>query len=191
MPARKLPKTLASEEVEALLAVPNMRAPTGVRNRAMLVLMHRAGLRVGEVCGLELRDWRRRDRQIELRADVAKGGREAVVYLDAEAAAALEAWRAIRPRVGSRAPLFTTLRGGGVSTDYVRRMTKRYARRAGIDRRVHPHMLRHSFATSLLREGFNIAEVQRLMRHADLRTTATYLEVIDVDLERKIRARHR
>jgi integrase/recombinase XerD len=188
MAARRLPKTLTPEEVEALLAVPNLRAPTGVRNRAMLVLMHRTGLRVAEVCGVQLRDWRRRDHQVELRADVAKGGREAVVYLDVEARSALEMWRAIRPRRAAR--LFTTLAGGPVSTDYVRQMVKRYARRAGIERRVHPHMLRHTFATELLRSGeFNVREVQRLMRHADIRTTAVYLEVFDADLQRKIQAR--
>src|ERR687884_627996 len=107
MAARKLPKTLTRDEVDALLAVPNMRYPTGVRNRAMIVLMYRTGLRVAEVCGVALRDWRRRDRQLELRAKVPKGDKEAVVYGDDQATAALEAWVARRPPAGAAGPLFT------------------------------------------------------------------------------------
>jgi site-specific recombinase XerD len=101
-------------------------------------------------------------------------------------------WRWVdghRPRGRHVRHLFTTLPGGPVGTRYVRAMIARYAGRAGIERRVHPHLLRHTFATQLLREGFNIREVQRLMRHADLRTSAIYLEIYDEELERKIRGR--
>ena len=85
--------------------------------------------------------------------------------------------------------LFTTLKGGPVSRHYVWEMVSRYARRAGIERPVWPHLLRHTYACDLLGEGFTIAEVQRLMRHADLRTTAIYLHVRDEDLAAKVRRR--
>lgn len=188
---RKLPKTLSSEEVAALMAVPNLSAPTGLRNRCMLELMHRCGLRVSEVCGLYLRDVRWKDGQIHLRPEIAKGGREAFVYLDPPAEELLRRWRDERRRHAAGAPhLFTTLKGGPVSRFYCWQMIRRYARRAGLeDRKVHPHTLRHTYATELLREGFNIREVQQLLRHADIRTTVLYTHVVDVELQAKVRAR--
>jgi integrase/recombinase XerD len=187
---RRLPQVMSREEVEALLRVPNMRAPTGIRNRAMLELMYRCGLRVGELCGLHLRDVDWAAGQLHLRASITKGGREAYAYLEAQSEAVLQTWVAVRREYAARKPhLFTTLQGGPVTTDYLRKMFKRYARRAGIERRVHPHMLRHTYATELLREGFNLIEVQHLLRHSDVRTTSVYLHIFDTDLHRKIRSR--
>lgn len=190
MAARELPKTLTAEEVVALMRVPNLSAPTGLRNRAMLEVMHRCGLRVSEACGLHLRDVQWTQGKIHVRAEVAKGGREAVVYLDAATQALLERWKERRRSYAAGKPhLFTTLHGGPVSRFYCWQMMQRYARRAGIDRPLGPHMLRHTFATDLLGEGFNVREVQALLRHADLRTTAVYLHVQDAELQRKIRER--
>lgn len=191
MDARKLPKTLSSEEVEALMAAPNLAAPTGLRNRCMLALMHRSGLRVSEVCGLHLRDVRWREGQIHLRPEIAKGKREGFAYLDPQTEELLRRWKEVRRRYAAGKPhLFTTLQGGPVSRFYCWQMMRRYARRAGLDEhRVHPHVLRHTYATELLREGFNVREVQQLLRHADIRTTVLYTHVIDVELQAKIRAR--
>lgn len=191
MARRDLPKTLTAEEVEALMARPNLAAPTGLRDRAMLELMYRNGLRVSEVCGLHLRDWRVRDRQLHLRPEVAKGGREAFLPLDLIAEGFLERWKAVRRRYAAGKPqLFTTLAGHPVDRRDVWAMVARRARRAGISH-AHPHMLRHTFATELLRDGFSIREVQKLMRHADIRTTAIYLEVRDEELAEKVRRRQR
>jgi len=191
MAGRKLPKTLSAEEVEALMRVPNLAAPTGLRNRCMLALMHRCGLRVSEVCGLHLRDVRWRDGQLRLRPEIAKGGREAVAYLDPPTEELLRRWVEVRREYAAGKPhLFTTLKGGAVTRFYCWQMIRRYARRAGLEElRVHPHVLRHTYATELLREGFNVREVQALLRHADIRTTTIYLHVIDVELQAKIRAR--
>lgn len=181
---------LSTEEVEALLKMPNQSAPTGLRNLCMLTLMLRCGLRVSEACQLHLRDVRWRDGQIHLRPEIAKGGREAVVYLDPHTEELLRRWKETRRHYAAGKPhLFTTLKGGPVSRQYCWQMVGRYGRRAGLERRVHPHMLRHTFACQLLAEGFNIREVQQLLRHADLRTTAQYLHVIDVELAAKIRSR--
>lgn len=186
-----LPKTLTTDEAAALLRVPNRRAPTGLRNLAMLTVMYRAGLRVSEACGLHLRDVRWQDGQLHLRSEVAKGGREAYVYLDQPTLDVLERWVAVRREYAAGKPhLFTTLGGGPVSRHYVWEMVRRYARRAGLEHlQVHPHTLRHSYATELLREGFNIVEVQHLLRHADIRTTVIYTHITDVELQRKVRER--
>jgi integrase/recombinase XerD len=190
MARRELPKILTASEVEALMARPNLKAPTGLRNRAVLMLMHRCGLRVSEVCGLHLRDVDWREGSLRLRPEVAKGGREAVVHLDPPTLAMLERWKEVRRRYAARRPhLFTTLAGGPLDRRYVWEMTSRYARRAGIDHPVWPHALRHTYATELLREGFDLREVQTLLRHVDIRTTVLYTHVSQVELAAKIRRR--
>lgn len=197
MAARPLPKTFSREELDALLDVPNLAAPTGLRNRALLELAVRTGLRASELCGLHLRDIRWAEHKILVRGEIAKGGREAVVYLDERTEAWLERWTIERARVlkarGAKASacphLFTTLDGGPLDRRYLFKMIGRYARRAGIDRPVGPHMLRHTFGTTLLAEGFNLRQVQELMRHADIRTTTVYTHVSDAELAARIRSR--
>lgn len=172
------------------MARPNVDCPTGLRNRAMLELMHRAGLRKAEVCGVHLRDvdWTRA--RIRLRPEVAKGRREAVLPLDRRTLGWLERWKAVRRRYASGSPLlFVTLRGTPVGHKYVWEMVSRYARKAGIGQPVYPHMLRHTFATELLSEGFNVREVQDLLRHADIRTTVIYTHVAPEHLAQKVRNR--
>jgi integrase/recombinase XerD len=169
---------------------PNIYCPTGLRNRAILEALHRAGLRASEVCGIHLRDvdWKTGD--LRIRPDVAKGGREAVLPLDERTIDWLERWKGERRRYAAGAPwMFTTLKGGQLDRRYIWEMVSRYARKGGIDRPVWPHLLRHTFATTLLGEGFSIADVQLLMRHEDLRTTATYLHVRNEELRAKVRAR--
>lgn len=189
MAGRELPKVLTRDEVDAFFAVPNRAAPTGLRNLCMLTLMHRSGLRVSEACGLHLRDLHLDEGQLHIRAEVAKGGREAYAYLDAQAIELLRSWIIVRRRYAARKPhLFTTLKGGPVSRKYCWAMVQRYARRAEI-RPIHPHMLRHTYATELLREGFNVREVQQLLRHSDIRTTVIYTHIFEADLARKIQQR--
>jgi site-specific recombinase XerD len=187
---RELPKILSAEEVEALMKAPNRSAPTGLRNLSILTLMHRSGLRVGEVCGLHLRDLKLEEGQVHLRPEIAKGHKEAFAYLDPHTIELLRSWIVVRRRYAARKkPLFTTLKGGPVSRKYCWEMTGRYAKRAGLERSVNPHMLRHTYATELLREGFNVREVQQLLRHDDIRTTVIYTHIFEADLHRKITAR--
>ena len=190
---KDLPKTLADVDVAALMAVPNMGAPTGLRNRCILELMHKCGLRVGETCKLHLRDVRWGEGRIHLRAEITKNNQEAFAYLDEPTAALLERWKDRRREYAARRPhLFTTLKGGPVDRRYVWSMMQRYARRAGLEPPIFPHMLRHTFATDLLRSGeFSIREVQQLLRHADVRTTQIYTHVHEEELHRKLRARAR
>ena len=194
MPSRRLPKTLTAAEAQALMAMPNLSVPTGLRDRCMLELMHRCGLRVTETCELHLRDVDWSAGEIRLRPEITKGGREAVAYLDAQTLGLLERWKVARRPYGAGRPhLFVCVRGAQrghpLTRGGVYKMVRRRAAKAQIDRPVWPHMLRHSYATELLGEGFNISEVQRLMRHSDLRTTAIYLEIRDEQLREKIRRR--
>ena len=192
VPPRKLPKTLTADEATALMARPNVECPTGLRNRAMLELMLGNGLRVSECCGIHLRDVDWGTSRLRLRSEVAKGGREAVVPLAAEVVEWLERWKPVRRRHAAGGPwMFVTLRGGQVDRHYVWEMVSRYARKAGIEWPVHPHVLRHTFATDLLREGFDIREVQELLRHADLRTTQIYTHVSPERLADKMAQRRR
>lgn len=190
MSPRKLPEVLTADEIEALFARPNRSAPTGLRNLAMMTLMHRCGLRVSEVCGLHLRDVEWREKRIHLRAAVAKGGREDYVPFDDRTGELLRRWVEVRRRYAAgKRQLFTTLKAGPVSRHYVWEMVRRYGHRAGLERDIHPHLLRHTYATELLAEGFNIREVQKLLRHADIRTTVVYTHISDAELGAKIRGR--
>jgi integrase/recombinase XerD len=192
--ASALPKTLTGDELERLLAVPNLDTPTGLRDRVMLELMVRCGLRVTETCELHLRDVDWREQEIRLRAEITKGHKEAVVYVPDPTMALLERWKAVRRPYGAGRPhLFvcvrTAQRGDPLDRRRVWEMIRRRAAKAGIDRAVWTHMLRHTFATSALADGFNVRDVQRMMRHSRLETTALYLDVRDEDLKARIRHR--
>lgn len=187
---RRLPKTVSREEANAIFAACNLRSPTGLRDRCMLELMYRAGLRVGEVCNLEPRDV---DGKGVVRIIDGKGG-DGTAYFDAPSVTPLlEEWKRERKRlkVPAGAPLFCTLKGGKVSVRQVEAMVKRRARRAGVTAYVTPHVFRHSFATELLEEGFNIRQVQEAVRHRELETTMIYTHVYDAQLRNKIQRRAR
>lgn len=189
---RTLPKILTTEQLEALLARPNIGCPTGLRNRAILELLAGAGLRASEVCGVYLRDVDWEHRRLRIRAEVGKGGREAVLPLDERTFSWLERWKPERRHHAKGNPwLFVTLKGTQLGRRYVWAMVSRYARKAGIEEPVWPHRLRHTYATELLRDGFDLREVQELMRHADVRTTMIYTHVSPERLAAKVRARRR
>lgn len=193
MAPRKLPKTLSADESAALLDRPNVDCPTGLRNRAMLELMLGAGLRVSECCGIHLRDVDWRANVLRFRPGVAKGGHEAVLPLAPDVIDWLNRWKPARRQYANGAPwMFVTLRGGQVDRHYVWEMVARSGRKAGIDWPISPHVLRHTFATDLLRSGdFDIREVQALLRHADVRTTMIYTHVAPERLAEKMRRRRR
>lgn len=186
---RKLPKILTRDEVAQLLEAPNLRYPTGLRNRCMLELMYRAGLRVSEVAELKPRD-------VDVRKGIVrifdgKGG-DGTAYFDAETLRILiDQWKVVRNTLPKSAFLFCTLDGGQVSPRYLQQMVQRMRRRAGITAICTPHVLRHTFATELLGEGFSMREVQDALRHADVSTTQVYTHVLDEQLRSKIQQRRR
>jgi len=151
------------------------RAPTGVRNRALIAVLWRCGLRISEALSLELRD-------VDLDAGTVrvrhgKGDRSRTVGLDEQTAALLARWLDRRQKLGAgaRAPIFCTLQGGRLDSSYVRRLLPRLARKAGIERRVHAHGLRHTYAAELAREGTAINVIRDALGHTSLAVTDRYL----------------
>jgi integrase/recombinase XerD len=180
---RKIPDVLTPNEEAALLAQPNPRYPTGQRNRLMLQLMLNTGLRLSEATGLEWRDLDLTTGKLKVRQ--GKGAKDRILWVGDEDLEALRKWRDRQAQAvaGEPSSVFTTLDGKSVSPRYVQAMVKRYATKAGIARNVHPHLLRHSFATDLLREAKNIRIVQRALGHARLATTEIYTHIVDEELE--------
>jgi site-specific recombinase XerD len=173
---KKFPaEPLTKDEVRALIGVCSKRAPTGIRNRAMLVVMYRGGLRVGETLQLLPKD---------LNADAGtirilhgKCNKSRLIGLDAGAWAILQVWLERRSQlgIGGRAPIFSTLKGERLQPSYVRTMMPRLARKAGIDRRVHPHCLRHTHAFEMAGEGVPMHMIQSALGHASLAVTSAYV----------------
>ena len=173
---RKLPpEPLTETEVKALIRACSQRAITGIRNRALIVILYRAGLRISEALALLPKDL---DAQAStVRVLHGKGDRSRVVGLDAGAWAILELWLSHRAASGinSRAPVFCTLKGRSMKTAYVRRLLPRLARKAGIEKRVHAHALRHSLAYELATEGTPMHVIQAQLGHASVATTDRYI----------------
>jgi integrase/recombinase XerD len=188
---RRLPQLVSREEVERLLAAPrHVRGAVGFRDRAMLELLYATGLRVSELVTLEVN-------QVDLESRVllarGKGNKERLVPIGAPAAASLKAWvTGPRDQVlrGRRSrDLFVTPRGRRMTRQGFWKLLGRYARAAGIARRISPHKLRHSFATHLLEGGADLRAVQSMLGHADVTTTEIYTHV-DRSHARKLHARH-
>ncbi len=188
-PKRRLPpEVLTDEEVCALMQACGRHAPTGLRNRALIALLYRAGLRINEALNLYPKDLELADGSV--RVLNGKGGRSRTVGLDPGAAAIIERWLDARLRINldrtgrsrvaltGRHSVFCTLRGKPMAAAYVRVMLKRLALRAGIDKRVHAHGLRHTHAAQLRAEGVDIAIISRQLGHASITTTACYLDHI-------------
>jgi site-specific recombinase XerD len=169
---------LGPHEIQALLKVCSNRAPTGVRNRALIALAWRSGLRIGEVLALRPKD-------LDLHAGTVvvqrgKGDKRRVVGLDAGTAALVQRWLDVRRKRGitGRSPLFSTLAGRSIEQSYVRHLLPRLARKAGIDKRVHAHGLRHAYAVELEREGATVSAIRDLLGHSSLAVTDRYLRRI-------------
>lgn len=191
----RLPQVITAAEYERLLARPSRRAPTGIRNAAVLAVMWDAGLRVSELCDLAPGDVIRSGSNAQsLRVRRGKGGKDrANLGVPAATWALLERWAAVRP---SSKFFFSTLGGNRLSPRYLEAMVSRYAARAGVfklddrngQRPINPHMLRHSYATRLIEAGVPIHDVQAALGHASLQTTARYLHVNNARLAARLRA---
>lgn len=172
----RLPKVLSVEELGGLLAQPDPRTPEGLRDRAILELLYGCGLRVSELVGLDVGHV---DLEAELVRVVGKGDRERVVPLGSYAVRALQGYLQLgRPRLArSSQALFVARSGGRLSRQWVWKLLRRYAQKAGIAGAVTPHVLRHSFATHLLEGGADLRSVQELLGHASVSTTQIYTHV--------------
>ena len=164
-------EAVTADEVKAMIQVVG-RGRTAVRNRALLVLLYRGGLRVSEALDLGPRDIQ--DGVVFVRR--GKGDKARRVALDAGSAAIVQLWMDRRP-AGDY--LLCTLKGARLGTPYVRRLLPRLARCAGIQRRVNPHSLRHGYAVALLREGVRLDMISAALGHSSIATTAVYLKHLD------------
>jgi len=164
---------LTTDECHALLSACSSKAPTGIRNQAMIVVPWRTCLRIKEALDLLPKDIS----GDSIRVHSGKGDRARTVGLDPESSAVVERWVTKRREMGFKASqrLFCTLKGGPLDTSYCRHLFKRLAKKAGLDKRVHPHGLRHSGAVHLLDEGHNVVVISQQLGHSNLATTNTYL----------------
>jgi integrase/recombinase XerD len=174
-PERRLPHALPFEAIERLLGQPHGESPLALRDRAMLELAYASGLRVSELCALDRRSLELRTRGVTV---TGKGNKERQVPFGRAAESALREYlERARPTLCARAhhdALFTNARGGRLSRMGFWKILHGHARAAGIATRVHPHALRHSFATHLLEGGADLRVVQELLGHASVKTTAIY-----------------
>jgi integrase/recombinase XerD len=175
---RKLPVFLSVEEVDRLLAAPDEKQLSGVRDRAMIEVLYATGLRVSELVRLSIEDVNLNDGYL---VAYGKGRKERVVPLGKHAIEKVKGWLA-GPRTAmlkgrQTQALFVTPRGKGFSRMGFWKLLRRHARTAGITRPLSPHHLRHSFATHQVERGADLRAVQAMLGHADLSTTQIYTHV--------------
>jgi len=183
-PARRLPKALTEEETDALLGAAAGDDPADRRDRAILEVLYGTGMRVSELAGLSLSDLGSDTGLVRV---LGKGSKERLVPVGRCATAALDAWLApggrgrFEPRRwarrGDSEAVFLNARGGRLTRQGVWGVLKKRARVAGLEDRVHPHVLRHSCATHMLAHGADIRVVQELLGHVSIATTQIYTKV--------------
>jgi integrase/recombinase XerC len=183
---RRLPSFLTDTEINRLLDTPDAEDPYGRRDRAFLELLYASGLRVSELTGLQIDQVNLETREIRV---IGKGSKERVVLMGEPAANALEIYmqeaRDLIPKIKPTSrtnkrkskAVFINNDGYPLTERSVQEILQRYADEAGIGKRVHPHMLRHTFATHMLNGGADLRVVQELLGHADLSTTQIYTHI--------------
>jgi integrase/recombinase XerD len=176
--AKTLPEILSLEEIEQILEQPNLQTPLGTRDRAMLEMLYATGMRVSELTQLPIHQVNLEGGYILL---YGKGSKERIVPLGAEAmkwvTVYLKTARGILSKGKENPSLFINRSGKGMSRQRFWKSLKDYARRAGLRKRITPHLLRHSFASHLLERGADLRSVQMMLGHADISTTQIYTHV--------------
>jgi integrase/recombinase XerD len=179
-----LPKFLSVDEVDTLIAQPNVGTPLGLRDRAMIELLYATGVRVSELIGVRLSDLHLDE---EYMTCVGKGSKERLIPIGEQAAQWVRRYdREARPTLvdqvraarGVHAVLFVNARGGPLTRVGFWKILKRYGRQASLPRTLSPHVVRHSFATHLLERGADLRAIQMMLGHADLSTTQIYTHVL-------------
>ncbi len=176
---RRLPTILGEDDLASLIESAVEATPQGLRNRAILELMYAAGVRLSEVVGLDVRHLDLDERRLLVRG---KGNKERIVLVGAPAEETLRRYLSQgRPKfaAGAETALFVNRDGGRLSGRSIQQIVRRHALKAGLDQRVYPHLLRHSFATHLLDGGAELRVVQDLLGHASASTTQIYTHVTE------------
>jgi len=187
---KTLPHYLTLDEVERLLAAPDPATPQGARDRAMIELLYSTGLRVSELVSMRLGDLRPEQGCVQV---TGKGNKQRIVPCGRSALAAVEAYlRGPRRKLLGRRDspyLFVSRIGQRLTRQAFWKSIKTAGLRAGISQRLHPHLVRHSFATHLLSRGADLRSVQQMLGHADISTTQIYTHVVAEQLK-QIHQRH-
>jgi len=173
-----IPKFLNLEQIEKLIAAPDLSKPTGLRDRAMLEVLYASGLRVSELCRLGIGDL---NAEMGVLRTTGKGNKQRLVPVGKEAIGTVRSYlesgrSALLKRRASRY-LFVTARGGCLTRQAFWKLLAGYGRKAGIFHGLTPHVLRHSFATHLLEHGADLRVIQELLGHASISTTEVYTHV--------------
>jgi tyrosine recombinase XerC len=175
---RRLPSYLTSDEINRFILAPDISKPVGQRDRAILELLYAAGLRVSELVHLKLSQIDMDTREIRV---IGKGSKERLVLMGKPAEEAIAAYlKEGRPKLSSKKKtdvVFINRYGQPLIERRIQKMVKQYAKQTGINKRVHPHTIRHTFATHLLDGGADLRVVQELLGHASLTTTQIYTHV--------------
>jgi integrase/recombinase XerD len=176
--ARRLPEILTLKEIERILEQPSLQTPLGIRDRAMLEMLYATGMRVSELTQLPTH-------QVNLEGGYVlvygKGSKERIIPLGGEAMKWVTAYLKTARRIlskGKESPfLFVNRSGKGMTRQRFWKSLKEYARKAGLRKRITPHLLRHSFASHLLERGADLRSVQMMLGHVDISTTQIYTHV--------------
>ena len=178
-----LPKFLDMDEVDRLLAQPDVSTPRGLRDKAMIEVLYATGMRVSELVALRPGDLNLEEGYLTC---IGKGDKQRLIPVGHDGAEWVRRYlREGRPRLLPRSPspwLFVNARGGSLSRVGFWKILKEYGIKAGVSRGLSPHVLRHSFATHLLERGADLRAIQAMLGHADLSTTQIYTHVLEARL---------
>ena len=184
---RVLPESLTTNEVDDLLSVHNEKTDKGLRDKAIFELMYSSGLRVTELCSLKIEDISFEGKYLRI---FGKGKRERIVPINESALDILRRYihtsRVILVKGKNTRDLFLNFRGDKISRVGIWKIVKETMRKSGIEKNVHPHTLRHSFATHLIQHGADLRSVQRTLGHSDITTTEIYTHVDSSHLKKQI-----
>jgi integrase/recombinase XerD len=188
---RYLPETLSEAEVGRLLAVELPETPLGLRDRALLEVLYASGLRAGEIAGLRLENYLHEEKLLRV---IGKGNRERLVPVGEKAMTAIDGWLTrgrpllVKPKTGGE--IFLGEHGRRLTTTRIWQIVQEIARLAGMEKKIWPHLLRHSFATHLLNHGADLRAIQEMLGHASLATTQVYTHVDQARLKEVHRQFH-
>ncbi|MGA7191612.1 MAG: site-specific tyrosine recombinase XerD, partial [Candidatus Acidiferrales bacterium] len=186
-----LPEFLSVQEVDRLLAQPDVNTTTGLRDKAMIELLYSTGLRVSELCGLKTADLQM---EVGCLRCIGKGNKERLVPVGRRALEAVHEYlKKSRPEIlGEKTSpyLFSSRTGAATNRVMFWKVLAAYGRKAGLRKTLSPHMLRHSFATHLLDRGADLRSVQMMLGHADIATTQIYTHVVEERLKQVYKAHH-
>ncbi len=186
-----LPKYLTTQEIDALLAQPDLTQPAGLRDRAMLELIYATGMRVSELVQVCCEDF---DGKLGIIRCRGKGGKERLIPVGKSAVRAVETYlargRKFFLKDGASPFLFLSRRGRAFSRVGFWKLLRGFGHKAGITSRLTPHVLRHSFATHLLERGADLRSIQLMLGHSDISTTQIYTHVLKERLRQVYQAHH-